>query len=164
MIYYIFETCAGWAGIAGGEGLISRLVLPSANRIEIEDILKMEGYTESLVEFSDRSDEIAGYFAGEKVVFDFPLDYTGVSLFDKAVWEAARKIPYGETASYRHLARLIGRPYAARAVGGSMSRNRIPIIIPCHRIVRSDGGLGGFSAGLDWKKRLLALEKHTCKW
>ena len=102
------------------------------------------------------------YFSGIPVSFaDIPLDLAEATPFQRSVWEAARAIPWGKTISYRGLAEQIGKPNAARAVGQALGRNPIPILIPCHRILAGDGCLGGFSAGLDWKRHLLALEGHA---
>ena len=87
-----------------------------------------------------------------------PLDLAGGTPFQRKVWAALRQIPAGQTESYGHLAVALGAPKAARAVGGACGANPIPLFIPCHRVVPSGGGLGGFSAGLPWKRRLLALE------
>jgi len=100
------------------------------------------------------------YFRGEREAFDFPLDLSGVSRFQRSVLKAAREIPYGETRSYGQLAQRMGRPKAARAVAGALARNPLPIIIPCHRIVRANGSAGGFSmeGGTATKRMLLKLE------
>ena len=100
------------------------------------------------------------YFAGGRPTFDVPLALAGLSGFSQDVYAAARSIPYGEVRSYGWLAAEVGKPGAARAVGGAMAANPVPLIVPCHRVVRSDGGLGGFSApgGIELKRRLLDLE------
>jgi methylated-DNA-[protein]-cysteine S-methyltransferase len=101
--------------------------------------------------------ELESYFAGEPVVFTPGLDLKGTE-FQKRVWRALMKIPYGNVRSYRWVAAMLGNPAAARAVGGALNRNRVPIIIPCHRVVESSGGLGGFACGLDVKRALLKVE------
>ena len=103
---------------------------------------------------------IKRYFAGIAVDFsDIPLDLHNATPFRHDVWLAARAIPWGETASYAGLAKRMSRsPGTARAVGQALGANPIPIIIPCHRILAADGSLGGFSAGLDWKRELLGIE------
>lgn len=100
------------------------------------------------------------YFAGKAVEFDFPLDLSQFSQFERDVYKTVRKISYGEAKSYQEVAKKVGRPKASRAVGNALAKNPIPVIVPCHRVVRKDGKLGGFSAGFDWKKRLLQLEKN----
>lgn len=101
--------------------------------------------------------EIKEYLAGKRSAFDIPLRIEGTD-FDIAVLEAMRKIAYGKTTSYAALAKAIGKPKAYRAVANACGRNRIPILIPCHRVVASEG-LGGFNAGIQRKKALLRLEK-----
>ena len=86
-----------------------------------------------------------------------PLDIKGTP-FQKAVWQALREIPLGQTRSYGDIARAIGRPLATRAVGGACGANPIPLLVPCHRVLAANGKIGGFSGGLDWKRRLLASE------
>ena len=101
--------------------------------------------------------ELAEYFAGKRRSFDLPLVFPG-SEFQRRVWTALRSIPYGETRSYAELAREIGEPKAARAVGSANGKNRIAILIPCHRVIAADGGLGGYGGGLWRKLRLLETE------
>ena len=86
-----------------------------------------------------------------------PLDLVGTE-FQKNVWNAMRQIPPGKTKSYGEVARAIGRPKAVRAVGGACGANPVPVLIPCHRVLAAQGKIGGFSSGLDWKRRLLARE------
>jgi O-6-methylguanine DNA methyltransferase len=104
--------------------------------------------------------QLREYFDGARREFDLPLDLRGTR-FQLQVWRAVTKIPYGETRTYAQIASQIGNPKATRAVGGANGRNPAPIIVPCHRVVATGGGLGGYSAGLDFKSRLLALEKGT---
>ena len=101
--------------------------------------------------------ELGEYFAGQRREFTVPVSLRGTP-FQERVWAALTGIPYGETISYGELARRVGQPTAARAVGSASGRNPVPIVIPCHRVVRSGGALGGFSCGLELKERLLALE------
>jgi AraC family transcriptional regulator of adaptative response/methylated-DNA-[protein]-cysteine methyltransferase len=103
--------------------------------------------------------ELEEYFAGRRTEFDVPLEAPGTP-FQNRVWQALREIPYGETRSYEQIAKAIGKPKAVRAVGSANGANRIPIVIPCHRVVRADGSLGGYGGEL-WRKRyLLQLEGH----
>lgn len=101
--------------------------------------------------------QIAEYFAGERRVFDLPLALAGTD-FQNSVWRELQRIPFGETRGYGEIAKAIGRPGAARAVGRAAGANPIPIIIPCHRCLGADGSLIGFAGGLEIKRRLLALE------
>ena len=103
------------------------------------------------------------YFSGVPMDFsDIPLDLEGATAFRRAVWLAARDVPWGALSTYGGLAKRMGRSSgSARAVGQALGANPIAIVIPCHRFVASDGGLGGFGAGLAWKRELLAIEGHT---
>jgi methylated-DNA-[protein]-cysteine S-methyltransferase len=102
-------------------------------------------------------EELAEYFEGDRTSFDLPLDLTGTE-FQRRVWAEVRRIPYGETVSYGELARRLGRPSAARAVGGANARNPVPIVVPCHRVVGASGQLTGFGGSLARKEFLLGLE------
>jgi O-6-methylguanine DNA methyltransferase len=102
--------------------------------------------------------QIKKYLKGELQRFDCKLDFKGTT-FQKKVWSALAKIPYGQTRSYKEIARAIGYPKAFRAVGNANGRNSIPLILPCHRVIESNGGLGGFGHGIEIKRRLLDFEK-----
>jgi methylated-DNA-[protein]-cysteine S-methyltransferase len=101
--------------------------------------------------------QLHAYFSGELREFDLPLDPAGTD-FQREVWAALAKIPYGETWSYGRLAQRIGKPDAVRAVGAANGRNPIPIVLPCHRVIGADGSLTGFGGGLPTKQFLLRLE------
>jgi O-6-methylguanine DNA methyltransferase len=101
--------------------------------------------------------ELEEYFAGARREFDFPLDLRGTD-FQLACWRALLAIPYGETRSYAAIARAVGKPNAFRAVGMANNRNPIAIVVPCHRVIASDGSLCGYGGGLDVKRKLLELE------
>ena len=101
--------------------------------------------------------EIAEFLSGRRREFTVPLDLRGTR-FQLQVWRALLGIPYGETRSYGEIARAVGRPKAARAVGMANHSNPVAIVVPCHRVVASDGSLGGYAGGLEMKSRLLALE------
>ncbi len=105
----------------------------------------------------DAAVQLAEYFAGRRRQFDLQLAPIGTD-FQLRVWRALCEIPYGAVRNYGDLARAIGQPKASRAVGQANGRNPLPIVIPCHRVIAGDGTIGGFSAGLDIKHRLLALE------
>jgi methylated-DNA-[protein]-cysteine S-methyltransferase len=107
--------------------------------------------------FDDVAAQLREYFAGERTTFDLDLNPDG-SAFERRVWDALLTIPYGETASYAEIAERIGHPGAARAVGRANARNPIAIVVPCHRVIGSDGSLTGYAGGLDSKRSLLALE------
>ena len=108
-------------------------------------------------------DELADYFAGRPVTFHARPDLTGLTPFQQEVLRACARIPYGKTATYAELAKRVGRPGAARAVGSAMASNPVPIIIPCHRVITSQGTLGGFSAeqGVALKCQLLEMESRA---
>ena len=101
---------------------------------------------------------LQGYFSGVPVRFNVHLELEGHTHFERLVWTAARRIPYGEVRTYGWIASKIGKPGAARAVGGALGRNPFVLVVPCHRVVGADGKLAGFSAGLEWKRALLHLE------
>ena len=101
--------------------------------------------------------QLDDYFAGRRTDFDLPLDPNG-SAFQKKVWQALRKIPFGQTRTYRELAQAIGAATAFRAVGLANGKNPLSIVVPCHRVIGSDGSLTGFAGGLQAKAALLALE------
>ncbi len=102
--------------------------------------------------------QLRKYLKGQLKHFDCPLDMKGTS-FEKKVWSALKRIPYGRTRSYKDIAESIGHPKAFRAVGNANGNNAIPLIIPCHRVIESNGSLGGFGHGLKVKAKLLNLEK-----
>ena len=104
--------------------------------------------------------EIKEYLAGKRTFFTVPVDLSQVPPFERSALEMAAQIPYGEVRSYKWIAERLGKPDAARAVGNAMARNPVPIIVPCHRVVRTDGNLGGYSFGLIRKENLLELERR----
>jgi O-6-methylguanine DNA methyltransferase len=106
----------------------------------------------------DILNQLRKYLKGELKRFYCKLDFKGTP-FQKKVWSALAKIPYGQTRSYKEISKTIGHPKAFRAVGNANGQNSIPLIIPCHRVIESNGGLGGFGHGLEVKRRLLDFEK-----
>jgi O-6-methylguanine DNA methyltransferase len=113
---------------------------------------------EEVAPLQQAMDELRRYFAGERLQFSCPLDLHGTA-FQIAVWEELFRIPYGETRSYADIAKAIGRPAAVRAVGAANGANPVAIIVPCHRVIGSNGSLTGYGGGLLTKEWLLALEK-----
>ncbi|MFC1899709.1 methylated-DNA--[protein]-cysteine S-methyltransferase [Chloroflexota bacterium] len=101
------------------------------------------------------------YFSGIKVTFPDKLFFSSATPFQRSVWEATKLIPYGETRSYGWVAQEIDSPKSARAVGQALGKNPIPIIVPCHRVIAGDGGIGGFGGGPKMKRQFLALENVT---
>lgn len=102
--------------------------------------------------------ELTAYFAGKLKKFSVPLDLVSVSGFDKKVLEATATVEFGETISYGEVAALAGSPRGSRAAGNALSKNPVPVIIPCHRVINADGSIGGFTGGLDRKRTLLGIE------
>jgi methylated-DNA-[protein]-cysteine S-methyltransferase len=105
--------------------------------------------------------ELNEYFGGRRARFDVPLDWSGMAPFQRAVLEATATVPFGHVETYAGIARKIGKPAATRAVGNALGRNPIPVIVPCHRVIRSDATIGGYTGGLGIKHRLLAIEGIT---
>ena len=112
--------------------------------------------------FNTFKDQILEYLEGKRTSFDHLdlLDPEGTD-FQKSVWRALLKIPYGKTSSYKEIAKIIGRPKANQAVGTAIGKNPFLIIIPCHRVIKADGSLGGFAYGKEIKKALLKIEGHN---
>lgn len=137
---------------ADGDVLIG-VWLPHENRHERRDA---EDWPPVLKETATQLEQ---YFAGERRDFDVPMELDGTA-FQREVWTELTRIPYGETISYGELARRVGRPHAPRAVGQANGRNPIPIIVPCHRVLASNG-IGGYGGGLEVKRALLAIESVT---
>ncbi len=160
MEYTVSRTDMGWIAIVGsGRGLVSASLPCKSAREALESLDKTVEYaTSSPDRFKDLTRRLKAYSNGHKVSFTDELDLSESTQFQRKVWQAARLIPYGETRSYGWLADKVGKPGAARATGQALGKNRLPIIIPCHRVISSNGSLGGFSGGLDMKRRLLHLE------
>lgn len=155
----VFETAFGWVGLAGSASGLKRSTLPKRSKDDCLAEIHWIGDTVSdSASFGDLPDRIRRYFAGEEVSFSDVLDLSDGTPFHRAAWLATREIPYGQTQTYGWLAENIGRPGSARAIGRAMGANPVPIIVPCHRVVGSDGGLRGFGGGLDLKERMLRLE------
>ncbi len=164
--YLVFDTPLGWMGILGSPKGLRRLVLPQSSqeqalRLLCECDLKQRGQSLSEAEasyFGDLPDRMRDYLAGKVVGFPDKLDLSWASPFQRSVWEITQSIPHGETRTYAWVAGKLGMPKAARAVGQALARNPVPIIIPCHRIICSNGNLGGFGGGEDVKRLLLEIE------
>ena len=160
--YVVFNTEMGWVSIlSSGKGLV-RTTLPQTS---IGEALNMLGEPISRAEhspdyFGELQERLQCYFSGHRISFPDELDLSGTTPFQRLVWETTKLIPYGETRSYGWVAAYLRKPGAVRAVGQALSRNPLPIIIPCHRVIQSNGGLGGFTGGggLETKIKLLALE------
>jgi methylated-DNA-[protein]-cysteine S-methyltransferase len=147
---FVCELGVGYLLLAGGLPIALELPAPArstrqAHRSESQWTLDLERY-----------------FAGDPVTFELDVDayaaVHGLTLFEREVYCALARVPYGEVASYRDLATAAGRPNAYRAVGSVMARNALPVILPCHRVIKNDGRLGFYGDDPAWKERLLALE------
>jgi methylated-DNA-[protein]-cysteine S-methyltransferase len=158
--YRIIDTAFGYVGITATETGVSAITLPYDSE---EEAIYSLGETSGNGDLTpdllpDLAERLIDYFNGEKVDFPDELDFTSASEFQKKIWQATRIIPYGETRSYLWVATQAGNPKASRATGRALGRNPLPIIIPCHRVIAGNGGMGGFTGGIEMKMRLLALE------
>ena len=151
---FCFKSPIGWMQVIGESSCISRLSfgdIPPLTPPEIPDAPIL----------SNAYDILTRYFAGEKVDFyPVPLTLCSGTEFQIAVWNTIREIPYGETRTYKWIAEQIGKPKAVRAVGGAVGANPISILIPCHRVIGSNGKLGGYGGGIERKRLLLQLEGY----
>lgn len=164
--YTIFETAYGLMGLVISNKGICGLVLPADNAGKTKAVIAKyhpDAIIADLFAAPDTIKHLKDYFDGKVVEFPEKLDLDNFTAFQRLVWEAARKVSYGQVTTYGTLAAAIGKPEACRAVGGALARNPIPIIIPCHRVIASDGSLGGFRDGLEYKHRLLELEGYKAK-
>lgn len=161
-VYYItFASPFGTGYLASTSLGVCRIELKKDRRDDFFQWLARIFGQNELVEDPSPSapalEELDRYFAGRLTAFTCPLDLRGTD-FQRKVWAALLKIPFGRTASYREVAAAIGKPQAARAVGSANHANPVPVIVPCHRVVGADGGLVGYGGGLDVKRYLLGLE------
>ena len=161
--YNVFRVEVGWVAVLGSEAGLQRVTLPQRSASEAQQLLgdSINRAALSPHRFQDLMERLGAYFAGHKVDFPDRLDISGATPFQREVWKATRLIPCGETRSYAWVAEQIGKPKAVRAVGQALGRNPLPVIIPCHRVLASNGRLGGFSGGLEMKKYLLGLENSS---
>ncbi len=161
--YTVVETRFGWVVLVGSEMGLRSVWLPQSSPAGA--LAKVGGAIRDAAEdptaFGDLPERLRRYFCGEAVEFPDRLDYGKASVFQRAVWDTARSIPHGHTESYGWVAAQMGSPRASRAVGGALGQNPLSIIVPCHRVVASNGGLCGFGGGVALKKRLLDLEMAT---
>ena len=161
--YRLVETSAGAIGIVASRKGLMRVFLPVGSAAE--QIRRVESEfpdaREDAALLPDLSSDLRRFFAGERVRFKAPFDWSRATSFDAEVWRECSRIRYGCVESYGSLATRLGRPKAARAIGNAMRRNPCPIVVPCHRVVRSDGSIGGYSGelGVSFKKRLLEMEQ-----
>ena len=161
--YLVFDTALGPAAVAGGNRGVCGVVLPGLTRKELakEVVRRFPGATESTRGLRGAATAIRKYFeSGRLGGRRAKLDLDGVTGLRRKVYDALAEVPAGETVTYAELARRSGHPGAHRSVGSAVARNPVPLLIPCHRVVRVDGGLGGFTAegGIDLKRWMLELE------
>ncbi len=158
--YIIFNTDMGWVGmLASAKGLLG-VTLPQPSVHKVHQLLgnSVNRATCSLCLFDNLMERLKVYFSGHRTTFPDKLDLSPATHFQREVWEITRRIPYGGTRSYAWVAEQIKKPRAARAVGQALGKNPLPVIVPCHRVVASDGKLGGFGGGVEMKMRLLSRE------
>jgi methylated-DNA-[protein]-cysteine S-methyltransferase len=163
MYYTVFKTKPGWIGILASNTGLRAVTLPQTTRQKALDTLGQQVKQVELSPelFSGLEQRLKDYYAGKKTTFADELDFSKATPFQRQVYEAARTIPCGETRSYGWIAKQIGKPKAARAVGQALGKNPFLVIVPCHRVIAGDGTLGGFGGGLEMKQKLLELEKQT---
>jgi methylated-DNA-[protein]-cysteine S-methyltransferase len=125
----------------------------AVTNLHLDEVVPEREWREDRAATREAAAQLRAYFAGDLQSFDLPLRAEGTD-FQQAVWSALRQIPYGEVATYGDIARRVGRPTASRAVGAANGRNPIAIVIPCHRVIGSDGTLTGYGGGM-WRKRWL---------
>jgi len=148
-------------GVVSSPKGLHMIILPKEDETEVKRALE-EHYTVELHRDEKKHAKIVkkikDYMQGKKVKFNEEFDVLGATPFEIKVWDAAFGIPYGEVRTYGWVAKQVGSPKEGRAVGQALKRNRLPIIIPCHRVIQKSGDLGGFSAGVELKHQLLQLE------
>ncbi len=162
--YYLayMDSIIGPLGIIESEGQITHIFFPGEDDPKelMGESSRAEIYEEETPLLRKAKCQLAEYFAGKRLDFDLPLKTEGTD-FQKAAWKALLEIPYGEVRSYKQQAEKVGSPRAFRAVGMANNRNPIAIVIPCHRVIGSDGRLVGYGGGLHIKEALLELERKV---
>jgi len=157
----VFETYLGWMAVVGSSFGLQRVILPHRSKSAILEQISRNSWSlddNKYPELSGLAEDIKHYLEGEEVVFHYRLDLMAATEFQKRVWCVVRKIPYSQTRSYLWVAKVLGLPGGAKAVGQALAKNPLPIVVPCHRVINSDGSLGGFSGGIELKRRLLQIE------
>ncbi len=152
MNIFFHQTILGKIGIVEESGIIKHLLFENDKTIPDAEIKETEVIREAFR-------QLDAYLAGKLRVFTLPLDPDGTD-YMKKIWKLLQEIPYGETASYKDIAAASGNDKASRAVGLANNRNPVPVFIPCHRVIGSNGKLVGYGGGLDIKKKLLDIEKN----
>lgn len=155
----MFKSRWGWMGLAESKRGLAEIVLPQATKSDVAAGLSTTSASgQGSVTLRKARKQLTEYLAGARTSFDLPLDFSQGTPFQRQVWKTLRAIPYGQLWSYRGLALRVGGVQYARAVGGAVGANPLPIVVPCHRVVAQDATIGGFSSGLPAKRRLLKLE------
>ena len=160
--FILFRTKLGWMGLVGSERGVERIYLPEPSREDLRQRIgkQFPDSREGGPFLEQAKEEILEYFEGRRTRFAMPLDLSSATPFQRKAYQLMLAIPFGKVHTYRWLAEKMGNPTGLRAVGNANGKNRWPLVVPCHRIVGSDGRLTGFSApgGLKLKAELLKLE------
>lgn len=152
---YRVTTDMGVFGVMFSEKGVSNIKFPGKASRDSRELRGQEGSQGRALR-----DAMKTYATGRKVAFNVPLDLSEGTAFQQKVWRTLRDIPYGQTWTYADIARKIGKPKSSRAVGDACRKNPVPIILPCHRVIGSNGSMTGFGGGVNLKKRLLKLEGY----
>ena len=163
LLYDLFPTELGWIGALASPQGLQRLTVKLTPQEALDELVPPQAgeARQDRAALSGIRRRLEAYCRGDdQSLDDIPLDLEDAPPFFKAAWEACRTIPRGETRSYAWLAAVAGRPRAVRAAGQAMARNRLAMIVPCHRVIGSDGGLHGYGGGLDKKEHLLDMERR----
>ena len=164
--YTCFDTQLGWCGLVKGNSGLLKILLPEPEKASVEDKIHIQYPLFSIYapqDFLSEQEALRVYFSGGSLVFPDPLDFAGATVFQKAVWNAVKKIPCGQIRTYQWVSKRIKHPHSMRAVGNALGKNPFPPVIPCHRVIREDGLLGGFSAAQGLKLKVALLEMEGIK-
>ncbi len=156
----------GWIGVGVTENGVAKVVLPKGSKDEVEKELSSFNDDINQELASQCVNLLSRYLSGEPIALgQIPVDLKAIPPVHRRILQTLKRFSrIGQTITYGELARLCGMPKAARLVGQAMAKNPVPLLIPCHRVIRSDGSLGGFAAGTELKRKLLGLEKHLAKF
>ena len=164
IFYTVMDSSIGKLVIASTDHGLVRILLPREGGFDFMSSLHKAYPDATLIEDQGKNQNVMNqlreYFDGNRTGFSLSLELRGTE-FQKSVWKAVAQVPYGQTRSYGEIAQEVGRPKAFRAVGNANRMNPIPIVIPCHRIIGSDGSMTGFGGGIPLKIKLLKIEKMT---
>lgn len=162
--YTLLSTPLGLTGIAATEAGLLKISLNLKNKDQFLQLLEETYLTPVLHDpksFTETILQLEAYFSGKLKRFTCKLDISRGTEFQQSIWRKLQTIPYGQTRSYQWMAQAIGRPLAMRAVGNANGKNPLPLIIPCHRVIRANGALGGYTGGSHLKKFFLHLESTS---